>query len=164
MMRTTLILLVLLSGVVIAPPMPATEPACVEMTTGMGSMHHEAIRLLNDEHRELSINVLVADSVAERSSGFQHICPQIIQRTLILFRFAHPVRSGFHMHNVFAPLDIAFFDSFGYVVGVRLMEIYTEDSQPIYDPGGFFQYALEAPAGFFRQWKISTQGSRLILP
>ncbi len=144
-------------------PAPAAGQACVESTAGTLSMQRGWIRLANDAGQVLPLEVLIADDAFERASGFQHICPEVIGRTLILFLYSHEVRASFHMQNVHAPLDIAFFDSAGRVVGVRLMKTYTEDSRPLYGPGGPFRFALEAPAGFFAERGISTGGSRLIL-
>ncbi len=147
----------------ITASLPAVGQTCVESTAGTISMQKGWIRLANDTGRILPLEVLVADDAFERASGFQHICPEVIGRTLILFLYAREVRASFHMQNVHAPLDIAFFDSAGRVVGVRLMETYTDDSRPLYGPGGPFRFALEAPAGFFAERGISTGGSRLIL-
>ncbi len=126
-------------------------------------MHQEIIRLVNDRGQSRSLSVRVADDPMERASGFQYICPEVIQHTLILFRFPQPIRTSFHMANVRAPLDIAFFDAYGKVVGVQRMQPYTEDHQPLYGPGVEFQYALEAPEGFLSQWGIRTERSRLVL-
>ena len=162
-MRNCRHLLSILFTVLVATPVPAAGQACVESTAGTDSMQRGWIRLANDAGAVLSLEVLVADDAFERASGFQHICPEVIGRTLILFHYAREVRASFHMQNVHAPLDIAFFDSRGRVVGVRLMKPYTDDSRPLYGPGGPFRFALEAPAGFFTEQGISTGGSRLIL-
>lgn len=150
-------------AMLVTAPAPAAGQACVESTAGTLSMQRGWIRLANDAGQVLPLEVLIADDAFERASGFQHICPEVIGRTLILFLYSYEVRASFHMQNVHAPLDIAFFDSAGRVVGVRLMKTYTEDSRPLYGPGGPFRFALEAPAGFFAERGISTGGSRLIL-
>ena len=126
-------------------------------------MHLETIRVQNDRGIEISLDVLVADDGFERASGFQHICPEVIERTLILFRFPQELSGRFHMQNVHAPLDIAFMGSNGNVESVLLMQTYTQDERPLYGPPGRFQYALEARAGFFQSHAISPQGSRLLL-
>ena len=125
-------------------------------------MHGESIRLQNDVGEVLTLDVLVADDAFERASGFQHICPQIIDQTLILFRYPQEVRGRFHMSNVHAPLDIAFIDGQGSVIAVLLMETYTENDRPLYGPDGRYQFALEARAGFFNTMGISPQSSRLL--
>ena len=150
-------------AMLVTASVPAAGQACVESTAGTLSMQRGWIRLANDVGEVMPLEVLIADDAFERASGFQHICPEVIGRTLILFLYSREVRASFHMQNVHSPLDIAFFDSAGRVVGVRLMKTYTEDSRPLYGPGGPFRFALEAPAGFFAERGISTGGSRLIL-
>ena len=154
--------LILLAMLMVAP-LPSAGQHCVASTDGTASMHRGWIRLANDAGAVLSLEVLVADDGFERASGFQHICPEVIGRTLILFQFDREARARFHMQNVHAPLDIAFFDSAGQVVGVRRMEIHTGSGGPLYGSEGPFRFALEAPAGFFAARGVSTRGSRLIL-
>ena len=141
----------------------AAAESCVVATDGLASMHPETVRMKNDDGEEISLQVLVADDGFERASGFQHICPDVIEDTLILFRYPREVRGQFHMQNVHSPLDIAFMDGDGNVVSVLLMETYSGDHRPLYGPPGAFQYALEARPGFFQSFGISPQASNLLL-
>lgn len=141
----------------------ADEPSCVPTTRGVASMAPGTIRLLNDNNTELSIDVLVADDNFERASGFQHICPDVINEVFILFVYDAAIPGRFHMQNVHAPLDIAFLDARGRVIDVQLMRTYTESDKPLYGPGVPFQFALEARAGFFAEHGVSAVGSRLVM-
>lgn len=136
---------------------------CVSETAGLASMESEAITLRADDDRRVELDVLVADDGYERASGFQHICPDVIESVFILFRYPAETAGRFHMQNVHAPLDIAFFDSDGRAVSVQRMETYTENAQPLYGPDSPFRYALESRAGFFAELGFSESGGRLIL-
>jgi len=136
---------------------------CVSATAGLASMESETITLQADDDRRVDLMALVADDGYERASGFQHICPEVIETVLILFRYPAETAGRFHMQNVHAPLDIAFFDSQGRVVSVQRMETYTESAQPLYGPDTAFRYALEARAGFFAELGLSESGGRLIV-
>lgn len=149
-----------LCGLIISMPLMA---ACVSTTPGIDAMHPETIRLQNDEGRPVTLDVLVADDGHERASGFQHVCAGVIDETLILFRYPDEVNGRFHMQNVHAPLDIAFFDARGKVLSVKLMETYRGDWKPLYGPARPFQFALEARAGFFAEIGVSPASSFLLL-
>ncbi|MBX2867940.1 MAG: DUF192 domain-containing protein [Acidiferrobacterales bacterium] len=135
---------------------------CVPATPGLKSMHQAKITLLNDEGKPLELIVRVADDAYERAAGFQHICPSVIDQTLILFLYPASIEGQFHMQNVHAPLDIVFFDSRGNFLKYQKMETYTETSRPLYGPGKPFQYALEAPVGFFADNNVTGYPSRLM--
>ncbi len=139
----------------------AAQLQCVDSTKGLLSMNQENIVLVNDSGQEISLKVLVADDNYERASGFQHICPSVIEKVLILFIYDAESAGRFHMQNVHAPLDIAFFDADGVLISAMLMQTYTEDFRPLFDPGAPFQFALEARQGFFTEINVSAAGSYL---
>lgn len=136
---------------------------CVAATRGTESMHVEKIILQNDFGVSIEVEVLVADSPYERGSGFQHICPEVIDQTMILFRYRDSVSGYFHMDNVHTPLDIGFFDSEGKLIHKQLMQPWTVSNQPLYGPNRPFQFALEAKEGWFQSQSISASRSLLIL-
>ena len=135
--------------------------SCVDATDGLNAMHEQTIVLVNDEGKELEFLVKVADESFERAAGFQHICPSVIQDTLILFAYKHEVFGRFHMQNVHGPLDIAFFKGNGHLLKTMVMQIYTDDARPLYSPDAPYQFALEAAPGFFARHKIQSSRSRI---
>jgi uncharacterized membrane protein (UPF0127 family) len=137
------------------------QQACVDSTRGTQSMHQAPLVILNDLGQEVMITALIADDGFERASGFQFICATVIEQTFILFKYPNAIKARFHMQNVTAPLDIAFFDQDGALIQQMLMKTYTETSKPIYGPDQPFQYALEARPGFFEVNSIKTVKSRL---
>ena len=118
------------------------------------------IALINDLGERVELEVRVADEPAEQLAGFQHIGRRVIARSAILFVFPRPIRGEFHMRNVVAPLDIAFFAADGRALAVMRMEPGPE----LYGPDEPFQYALETAAGRLAELHISPQGSRLLPP
>lgn len=81
----------------------------------------------------------------------------------MLFDFPNLLQapSGMWMHDVPIPLDVAFFDSSGALIGVTRMATCPGGSCPIYTPGAPARWAIEAPAGRLG-WIPS--GARLMLP
>lgn len=118
------------------------------------------IQIVNDEDRVLEFEVRVADEPDERAAGFQNISRSIIEKTLILFIFPDEVNGLFHMRNVEASLDIAFIKADGAIVGILRMD---PSPTKLYGVDEYFKYAIEAPAGFFKERKITPERSRLIV-
>ncbi len=136
---------------------------CSPSNRGMARMESARIALLNARRQRVVFESLIADDDLERASGFQHICPEVIARTPILFRYRAPVSTRFHMHNVKAPLEIGFFDGDGVLFQSMLMHPYADGAEILYGPMQEFQYALEARPGFFREKGLSAGSSRLLI-
>ena len=129
-------------------------------------MHEDEIVVHADGKREVRIPTRVADERSELAAGYQHICPQTIEGSTILFLFGRPVRSAFHMYNVHAALDIAFIGDDGSINEILRMEPYQLASrkQPVYRPRQAFVAALEARAGFFAEMGIRVGDRFVSLP
>ncbi len=128
-------------------------------------MEKRRIGLDNGSGHTYRLRVRVADSPWEQSAGFQHICPQIMATSAILFVFDRPKKTQFHMFNVHGDLDIAFINEYMEVVSIQRME-----PQQREDPDAVFYgsdepvlYALEAPPGFFEQRGLKEGASSLVL-
>ncbi|MCY4148580.1 MAG: DUF192 domain-containing protein [Gammaproteobacteria bacterium] len=141
----------------------AAEDDCVIKNEGMESMHLEGITLFDDNGNTKHIRSLIADDHFERAMGFQHVCPDAVKETRILFVYTEPIQGSFHMSNVKAPLDIGFFDGQGTLIDVLRMDVYTDDAQPLYSPNKPYQFALETPVGFFEESMLSPGKSRLVI-
>ena len=128
--------------------------ACVPTTPGIKSMTEEIIQIRNKDGEVIDLNVLVADDHRERAAGFQHVCPEVIQTRLILFKYEQEVYGKFHMNNVHAPLEIGFFDQQGILIKSMIMDVYEDDYRPLYGPTSRFQFALEARVGFFAEHRL----------
>ncbi len=124
---------------------------CRLSTRGWDQMHLTSIYLIHDDGRKTALRVRVADDRVERAAGYQHICPEIIELSAILFRYKQPGNRSFHMFNVHAALDIGFFDADGRLDQVIHMQPQTpgDPSAETYAPSNSFQFALETRAGFF---------------
>ncbi|MEM2057894.1 MAG: DUF192 domain-containing protein [Thermoproteota archaeon] len=118
------------------------------------------IQIVNDEGRILELEVKVADEPDEHAAGFQNISKSIVQKTIILFVFPDEVNGLFHMRNVEASLDIAFIKADGTILEILRMD---PSATKLYGVNESFKYAIEAPAGFFEEKKITPERSRLIV-
>ncbi|MBI1730188.1 DUF192 domain-containing protein [Candidatus Acetothermia bacterium] len=121
-------------------------------------MKSQVIQLKRADGFIISLTVKIADNDAKLEAGFQNISPEIIQKSFILFVFGEPLRALFHMHNVLAPLDIAFIAGNGTLIKIETMAVGPE----LYGPDEPFQYALEARAGFFAENKLVAKESKLV--
>jgi uncharacterized membrane protein (UPF0127 family) len=122
-------------------------------------MAEAEILIETEAGQEIKLTVRVADEQDERLAGFQHIGRKVIAQSFILFVFPQEISGKFHMRNVVAPLDIAFIKADREIFSILRMDPGPE----LYGPEGAFEYALEAPAGFFAKRGIGV-GSRLLLP
>jgi uncharacterized membrane protein (UPF0127 family) len=102
------------------------------------------------------VKVRVADNKRTRAAGFQKVCEKTIRKHPILFEFDSPILPAFHMHNVVAPLDIAFIDESGIIDSIQTMLPYVQGrlEKPLYSPKGNIVAALEAHKGYFAQNNI----------
>ena len=132
----------------------------LRVTKEFQKMSTARIKVVNDEGQILELEVKVADEPDERAAGFQNISRSIVEKTLILFVFPNEVNSLFHMRNVEASLDIAFIKADGTIVEIMQMD---PDPSRLFGANESFKYAIEAPAGFFREKRITPNGSRLIV-
>lgn len=140
-----------------------TPSQCEDSMARLAKMHVEEISLLNDSGKIIKFESYIADDGGERAAGYQHICEEVINETTILFVYSQPVKSQFHMQNVKAPLDIGFFDGAGRLIRSMVMDTYDDGNTRLYGPSEQFQYALEAPVGFFKAHKLSEGGARLVV-
>lgn len=156
----------LLLGTLLTVPGHGAPAPCQLQTAEFRAMHEDEVIVHREGKREVRITARIADETSELAAGYQHICPQTIENSTILFLFAHPVRSAFHMYNVHAPLDIAFIAVDGSINEILRMEPYRATSREphIYRPRQAFVAALEARAGFFADNAIRVGDRFMSLP
>lgn len=154
--------LILTLGFALSLNVSASTDSC-HNTRAWDRMAQDVVHIESGHGRTIRLNVRIADDANKRAAGYQHICPDTIQGSAILFIFDRETRSSFHMRNVHAPLDIAFLDASG-----RLLEVLHMVPDPggsgrsLYTPAHRFQYALEVPAGFFADAGLSGREWRLV--
>lgn len=141
----------------------AAPPDCALTNRGLARMQSADIELLNARRQRVTVRAFIADEPLEMAAGYQFICPEVVARTAILFRYAAPGAGRFHMRNVKAPLDIAFFDARGDLFQAMAMRPYQDGAEILYGPMRAFQYALEARRGFLREKHLAAGDSKLIL-
>ncbi len=135
---------------------------CVAATPQLEHMQHTQIRLQSTKGEWITVDARIADEPAESAAGFQHICPETIDQTFILFVYPRPYLGRFHMQNVYAPLDIAFIRGDGTLVSIQQMRAEPPGSpvKPrLYSSPEPFMYALEARANFFAENNIEVMRS-----
>lgn len=155
---------VCVAAALLAMPVLASGDGCQLTTTTLDQMDERYVELVNDAGESIMLRARIADEGHELAAGFQHVCPQTIDSTAILFVFEQPRSAKFHMNNVYANLDIAFIDSEGKVADVQLMlEEKSTNKSRLYPSKINAKYALEVRQGFFKDHHISPENSRMIL-
>ncbi len=103
------------------------------------------------------LDARLADNNATRAAGFQRVCAATIADTPILFVFPRAFKPQFHMHNVVAPIDIAFIQESGAIESIQSMQPYVLGSRnkPLYGPAKPVIAALEARPGFFSDLPVT---------
>jgi len=140
--------------------------ACQPETAAWRHMQLGVVEVLNSKRQHIRLTVRIADDRAERAAGFQYICPQLFHDNAILFVFSSSLQAQFHMRNVYAPLDIAFFDKSGKIVKIMSMRpaAWEKNGQSrFYGPAARFRYALEARVGYFAENGIEVGNSMLLI-
>lgn len=140
--------------------------ACVASTPKWEQMEYREVVAIGEEGRSDVLVVKLADEAPERSAGFQHVCPDVIAKTPMLFDFKRPYHGAFHMHNVYAPLDIGFIDKNGTLFELQRMEPYILGSTGAgrtYRPKRAYVAALEARSGFFSEHRLLEGRTKIML-
>jgi len=152
--KSWLVLLVALLGILVDGSALSFnhDPECARWRKAFLDMPTRTLVLEAAESRSVRIPVKLAATDEARRAGFQCATDEEIPTTLILFDFGAEVLRGFHMWNVPASLDIAFARESGRIFSILRMEPGTRE---VYGPMGWFRYALEARAGFFKEQGIS---------
>jgi uncharacterized protein len=112
----------------------------------------------------LTIHAEVARSAEQKTMGLmeRRSLPDTAGM-LFLYTSDQPPSAGFWMFRTRIPLDIAFADSAGRIVGIRQMipcEAQLAAGCPSYEPGQAYRVALEVNAGFLARHGVAV-GSRL---
>jgi uncharacterized membrane protein (UPF0127 family) len=134
------------------------------ITPGWEAMSDGEITL-NQDGKNFSLGVRIADKPRPRAAGYQWICEQDAASTAVLFVFPKAIHSTFHMRNVYVPLDIHFFDAAGNQVDAMVMrpEPPGQGITPrYYQPGGAFRYALEIARPQTHQLDSTPEPMRLL--
>ncbi len=153
----------LTAALLLAISAAANAADCRLSTHHWNQMHYASIALIRESGEQTELRVRVADEPRERAAGFQHICPEIIKLSAILFIYDRAENRSFHMSNVHAELDIGFFDADGHLFQVTRMKPRADGSSGtnFYSPGLDAQYALETRAGYFSEHRLVPGAVRL---
>ncbi len=144
----------------------AASETCSLSPPQWSEMEIKTIKLTQQDSKTITLRSRIADTSAKRAAGYQHVCPEIVQLTSILFVYRKATRTSFHMSNVHADLDIGFFDDKGQLIEVLHMESVegTNQSTSVYTPSSDFQFALETRAGYFSDNQLKARDTTLSYP
>ncbi len=140
---------------------------CKLATPQWSEMDVQTVKLRRADGEVIRIRSRIADSPRERAAGFQHICPEIIQLSSILFVYKTPTSSSFHMFNVHDSLDIGFFGQDRKLIAVLRMtpQGIDDESAKLYSIGSKeFVHALETRAEFFAEHGLKPNETILEFP
>lgn len=140
------------------PIFPAGAADCQMETPDLARMEVREAHLAGPDSRRLTLAVHIADEDRERAAGFQRICPEVADRTSILFLFERSRIPSFHMNNVHMPLDIAFIDDSGVIRDIQTMTPYIlgmQGQRELWSPPTPVRAALEVKAGRFAELGVT---------
>ena len=136
--------------------------ACDGLPSVYDAMPYGFVEFISDRGPHSLIPVKIAITPVQRASGFQNVCRNDIENVALLFIFDRDVVKRFHMRNVLAPLDIAFFANDGELIGMRNM--LPEKGGAVTRTYGIdrpYRFALEAMEGRFKLLLDGSTGVRL---
>jgi uncharacterized membrane protein (UPF0127 family) len=160
-----LILLLVLTSILMVSDWisPISAEQCQLDNPALQEMSAATVVFKRQDSVPLRIDVRLANTMGTRAAGFQRVCASVIASKPILFLFAQERLPSFHMHNVVAPIDIAFISKSGLIDTFHAMQPYSMVSieRPLYSPKRPVIAALETQPGFFEDNNIdhSTQVS-----
>ncbi|MDE0308855.1 MAG: DUF192 domain-containing protein [Acidiferrobacterales bacterium] len=164
MVRLTIILSI---SVLVGFAQAAADDSCKFATPQWSEMTLQTVKLQREDGEVIRIRSRIADSPRERSAGFQHICPEVIQLSSILFVYNTPTNSRFHMLNVHDDLDIGFFGQDRKLIAIVRMTPQKIGDGPAATYGvnsQNFMYALETRADFFTDHNLKPDTTILDFP
>lgn len=131
---------------------------CELDNAALRAMPEVQVTLTASSGKEHTVTARLADNNQTRAAGFQRVCASVIAAMPILFEFKVPRVPRFHMHNVVAPIDIAFILPDNGIDSIQAMQPYSliQIDKPLYQPSQPSIAALEAYPGFFLERQIDT--------
>lgn len=144
--------------------MMGCENNCQTTTSAWQQMELTSLVMVGPDNQKLDFQVKLADSKAQRSAGFQYICPSTFRRYPIYFKYGEAKALAFHMRNVTGELEIAFIDKEHRIDSIKRMVPYKDKTDRKYYLSNKPAIgALEAYPGFFSKqgitagWTINLQ-------
>ena len=137
---------------------------CNDIPEVFVTMPKEIVEVWNENVGRSVIRVRMAVSPRQRAAGFQNVCEAEIARSPLLFVFDQDVRTRFHMQNVQAALNIAFFSRSGSLISSQRMPR-TSVGQPgrLYGIESSYRYALEFSSDELQQLLSRPGKIRIVL-
>ena len=114
---------------------------------------------VSNQSKTVAITAEIASTFEERAVGLM-FRPSLPKNGGMLFIYPDEQTSGHWMRNTLIALDIAYLDSAGVVLEVRLGKPLDET---VLRPAKPYRYALEMTAGWFAERELGP-GARLTLP
>lgn len=136
----------------------AIAEQCENDNAGLRAMALVKVTFSRIDGSSFSVDAKYANNDRTRAAGFQRVCAERVDSTLILFEFDNPLMPRFHMHNVVVPLDIAFIDQDSEIESIQLMNTYSLllREKPLYGPSRPIIAALEAHKGFYQKHSLDS--------
>jgi len=133
-------------------PVPADTTTTTPALVGVSTDFSRAVIELGG----IPYTVAVADTNEERVRGLMGV-EELSPLDGMLFVFDRDAVRSFWMKDTLMPLDIAFFDDNGFLVGQTSMSTCLDGDCPRYSSEGLARYALEAPLGSFEGLPTDTR-------
>ena len=129
---------------------------CQIDNAALQAMPKSLVTFTRQDGSEFAVEVKTAKTNRGRAAGFQRVCESTIEKEPMLFLFDREHMPRFHMNNVVASLDIAFFTKKGEINSIQSMLPYVVASlkKPLYGPSGPAIGALEGHKGFFEKHNL----------
>lgn len=116
---------------------------------GEVNMKRRIIEIVSGK-RKTKLAVQIADTQRKREQGLKFV-RLLPENEGMLFVFLEKTAAGFWMMDTYIPLSIAFVDTNGEILRILDMFPCTRYPCPIYNPGVYYQYAVEVNLGWFQR-------------
>ncbi len=127
------------------------------------AMPQGSIQITNDEGRNITLQVRIADTNEARTAHFKKSGVQTIQDNIILMTYTSDMSTRHNVQNVKAPLDMGFFRADGTLVNTAATQVGSSATYgPITGTENRYRYVIVAPEGFFQKNGITANGGALL--
>jgi uncharacterized membrane protein (UPF0127 family) len=124
-------------------------------------MTHTTVRFVVDHGAPVTLEVSVADTVAERRQGLSGV-EHLAADTGMAFTFVQPSSDTFWMKDTLIPLSVAFVRADGTIIAVREMTPCTTDPCATYGSPEPYTLAIEAAPTWFASNHIRAGASATV--
>ncbi|MBF8436228.1 DUF192 domain-containing protein [Halanaerobiaceae bacterium Z-7014] len=162
-LKGKVIVVLAILAVVVGGYYAVTVRSDTRITKALSEMPQGQIQMINDVGETITLDLRIAETTDARNAGFRGVGSEVVNNTIILYRYTRDTVATHLLDKVRVPLDLAFFTADGELITVVQTE---QGASTRYSAGSRVQYRyiLMTGQGFFERAGVSADGeARLVI-